>query len=70
MRALAVFTLLYSLIYQLLRLEDNALLVGAIVGFLAVAAAMYFTRKIDWHSSLPATEAPKQNAPQATGDTA
>ncbi len=69
-RALAVFTLLYSLIYQLLRLEDNALLVGAIVGFLAVAAAMYFTRKIDWHSSLPATEAPKQNAPQATGDTA
>jgi inner membrane protein len=53
MRALATFTLLYFLIYLLLRLEDNALLVGAIVSFLAVAAAMYFTRRIDWYSSLP-----------------
>jgi inner membrane protein len=69
-RALAIFTLLYSLIYQLLRLEDNALLVGAIVGFLAVAAAMYFTRKIDWYSSLPAKQAPAHNAPPPTGDTA
>jgi inner membrane protein len=34
-------------------LEDNALLVGAVASFLAVAAVMYFTRKIDWYSSLP-----------------
>lgn len=53
-RALVVFTLLYVLIYLLLRLEDNALLVGAIASFAAVAAAMYFTRGIDWYSSLPA----------------
>ncbi len=52
MRAAAIFTLLYTLIYLLLRLEDNALLVGAIASFLAVAAAMYFTRRIDWYSSL------------------
>jgi len=52
-RALAIFSLLYLLIYMLLRLEDNALLVGAIASFLAVAAAMYFTRGIDWYSSLP-----------------
>jgi inner membrane protein len=52
-RAFAVFTLLYGLIYLLLRLEDNALLVGAIASFLAVAAAMYLTRGIDWYSSLP-----------------
>ncbi len=52
-RALAIFSLLYALIYLLLRLEDNALLVGAIASFLAVAAAMYFTREIDWYSSLP-----------------
>ncbi len=52
-RALACFSLLYVLIYMLLRLEDNALMVGAIASFLAVAAAMYFTRKIDWYSSLP-----------------
>jgi inner membrane protein len=52
MRALATFSLLYTLIYLLLRLEDNALLVGAIASFLAVAAAMYFTREIDWYSSM------------------
>jgi inner membrane protein len=51
-RAAAIFTLLYALIYLMLRLEDNALLVGAIASFLAVAAAMYFTRRIDWYSSL------------------
>jgi inner membrane protein len=53
MRALAVFSLLYVLIYLLLRLEDDALLIGAISSFLAIAAAMYFTRKIDWYSSIP-----------------
>lgn len=52
-RALAIFTFLYVLIYLLLRLEDNALLVGAIASFAAVAAAMYCTRGIDWYSSLP-----------------
>jgi inner membrane protein len=52
LRACGVFSLLYSLIYLLLRLEDNALLVGAIASFLAVAAAMYLTRKIEWYSSL------------------
>jgi len=51
LRALAIFTLLYLTIYWLLRLEDNALLVGAIASFLALAAAMYFTRGIDWYSS-------------------
>jgi inner membrane protein len=57
LRALGVFTALYSLIYMLLRLEDNALLVGAIASFAAVAVAMYFTRSIDWYSSLPGSGA-------------
>jgi inner membrane protein len=52
LRALVCFGLLYALIYMLLRLEDNALLAGAIASFLAVAAAMYFTRGIDWYSQL------------------
>ena len=52
-RALGVFSLLYALIYLLLRLEDDALLVGAIASFAAIAAAMYFTRRIDWYSSAP-----------------
>ena len=54
LRALFVFSLLYFFIYLLLRLEDNALLVGAVTSFLAVAAVMYFTRNIDWYSSIPA----------------
>ena len=64
-RALAVFSLLYALIYMLLRLEDNALLVGAIASFLAVAAAMYFTRRIDWYSSLPGIGS-DANVPKST----
>jgi inner membrane protein len=65
-RALVIFTLLYGLIYMLLRLEDNALLVGAIASFLAVAATMYFTRKIDWYSSISPTEALPQAAATQT----
>jgi len=53
-RALGIFGLLYTLIYLLLRLEDDALLVGAIASFTAVAAVMYFTRHLDWYGYLPA----------------
>lgn len=70
LRALAVFTPLYGLIYMLLRLEDNALLVGAIASFLAVAAAMYFTRFIDWYSSIPVATAQQSGTPpQPPGST-
>jgi inner membrane protein len=61
LRALGTFSELYVLIYMLLRLEDNALLVGAVASFVAVAAAMYFTRGIDWYSSL-APEKPADSA--------
>jgi len=54
LRALVVFTLLYVLIYLLLRLQDDALLIGAVSSFLAVASVMYFTRRLDWYSSLSA----------------
>jgi inner membrane protein len=71
-RALVIFSLLYALIYLLLRLEDNALLVGAISSFLAVAAAMYFTRRIDWYGSLPvpAIAAQQTAPPEVPKDTA
>ena len=62
LKALAVFTLLYTLIYMLLRLEDNALLVGAIASFMAVAAAMYLTRRIDWYSSMQVKDATQERA--------
>lgn len=48
-RALIAFTFLYGLIYVLMRLEDYALLVGALTSFAAIAAVMYFTRRIDWY---------------------
>jgi inner membrane protein len=63
LRALAVFSLLYVFIYLLLRLEDNALLVGAVASFLAVAAVMYFTRKIDWYSSITTGDAGESAGP-------
>jgi len=47
--ALAAFSGLYLLIYVLMRLEDWALLVGAVASFAAIAAVMYFTRRIDWY---------------------
>ncbi|WP_260703228.1 cell envelope integrity protein CreD [Edaphobacter flagellatus] len=62
-RAFVSFSLLYGLIYLLLTLEDNALLVGAIASFLAVAAVMYFTRRIDWYSSLPGASSASPVAP-------
>jgi inner membrane protein len=58
-RALATFALLYMGIYLLLRAEDNALLVGAIASFLAVAATMYLTRRIDWYSPFAPPDAPE-----------
>lgn len=64
-RALAIFGLIYLLIYLLLRLEDNALLVGAVASFCTVAAAMYFTRNLDWYSSLPQRAAPSAGASNA-----
>jgi inner membrane protein len=62
LRALLCFGLLYALIYMLLRLEDNALLLGAIASFLAVATAMYFTRGIDWYSQLAGSGTQEQQA--------
>ncbi|NUQ27951.1 MAG: cell envelope integrity protein CreD [Acidobacteriaceae bacterium] len=51
-RAFAIFSLLYTMIYLLLTLEDNALLVGSVASFLVVAAAMNITRTIDWWGSV------------------
>ena len=56
-KAGAIFVALYGLIYLLLRLEDNALLLGAVTSFLAVAAAMYLTRRTDWYSARGARSA-------------
>lgn len=59
--ALVSFTLLYTLIYVLMRLEDFALLIGALTSFAAIAAVMYFTRGIDWYGQRAEDPAPKES---------
>jgi inner membrane protein len=58
--AAAVFAATYALLYLLMRLEDLALLVGAVAAFAAVAATMFVTRKIDWYGG---GEKPAEGAP-------
>lgn len=50
-RAAAIFGALYAMIYGLLRMEDNALLLGALGSFAAVATAMFVTREMDWYGA-------------------
>jgi inner membrane protein len=45
---LGALTLLYGYLYLLLRLEDYALLAGAIGLFAALGAVMFLTRRVDW----------------------
>jgi inner membrane protein len=59
-RASGMFGVLYLLIYLLLRMEDNALLVGAVASFIAVAGTMYLTRRIDWYGPLAGSGAPER----------
>jgi inner membrane protein len=45
----AMFTLLYGVLYGLLLSEDNALVMGSLLLFAALAATMVLTRKVDWY---------------------
>jgi inner membrane protein len=44
-----VLSMLYGLLYIILNAEDYALLIGSSLLFVALAATMYVTRKIDWY---------------------
>ncbi|MBL4870245.1 MAG: cell envelope integrity protein CreD [Robiginitomaculum sp.] len=48
-RAGLVFSAVYGLLYVLMRLEDFALMVGALTAFLAIAGTMYLTRHVNWY---------------------
>lgn len=50
LRAGSVFGLVYGLLYTLMRMQDFALMIGALASFLAIAATMYLTRNINWYS--------------------
>lgn len=49
LRALAILSGIYTLIYVLMRAESHALLAGALASFAAIALTMYMTRNIDWY---------------------
>jgi inner membrane protein len=49
---------LYALLFVLLSLEAWSLLIGAVLLFVALAAVMYATRRIDWGSAIPRPEPP------------
>jgi inner membrane protein len=51
---LAMLLILYGLLYLILRLEDYALLAGALTGFAALAAAMFLTLGVNWSGEVPA----------------
>ena len=42
--------LLYGLLYALLQMEQNALVIGSVMLFAALAAVMMLTRRIDWYA--------------------
>lgn len=48
-RAGIVFTAVYALLYVLMRVQDFALLIGALSAFVLIAFVMYLTRNVDWY---------------------
>ncbi|MBX2804948.1 MAG: cell envelope integrity protein CreD [Hyphomicrobiales bacterium] len=55
-----VFLILYGLLYLILRLEDFALLAGAVAGFIMLTITMFATLRINW-SGEAANPAGQQN---------
>jgi inner membrane protein len=59
LQAIVIFSLVYGLIYLLMRLEDFALLAGSVAAFVGLTAAMWLTRNIDWYGGKAGTGAPE-----------
>lgn len=53
---------LFGGLYQLLASEDHALLMGAWLTFLVLAATMYLTRRLDWTETGRSAQAPRDAA--------
>lgn len=49
LRTGAVFTLVYGLLFTLMKMQDFALMVGALTSFIAIAGTMYLTRNVNWY---------------------
>jgi inner membrane protein len=59
-RAAMVFSAVYGLLYALMRMEDFALMVGALTSFLAIAGTMYLTRNVNWYGKSLPTDQPSE----------
>lgn len=51
LKSALVFGTVYGLLFVLMRIQDFALMVGALVSFLAIAATLYLTRNMDWYGN-------------------
>ena len=58
--------LLYGAMYLVLSAEDQALLLGSVLAFLAVAAVMWGTRDEDWGAAF-GTPKPRSGPPERGG---
>jgi inner membrane protein len=59
----AMLTTLYAVLYGLLISEDNAMVLGAGLLFLILAAIMVVTRRIDWYSIGSGAPPPRETPP-------
>lgn len=44
-----VFAIVYGLLFVLMRLQDFALMIGALTSFVAIAGTMFLTRNMNWY---------------------
>lgn len=47
------FAALFALLYAILRLEDVALMAGAVTGFVLLTVVLFATRRVDWSGTAP-----------------
>jgi inner membrane protein len=59
---LTIFLILYGLLYLILRLEDYALLAGAIAGFVMLTVTMFATLRVNWSGETAETLSGRQLA--------
>ncbi len=58
---------LYGMLYVILMSEDNALLMGTLLLFVALAAVMLATRRIDWYARTRQVTEPRKSTPPPLG---
>ena len=59
----AGIALLYGLLYALLQMEQNALVIGSVMLFAALATVMLLTRRIDWYALFARLRTPGRAEP-------